>query len=460
MTTLVKPNLVIDSDFQETVANYGSIISSVSQNDEVSNKLNELAASETSEEFYQQVLESVSILKGLPDKELESTLNLVFYFISEPLFESESTQEEESTFIARFQILLNQLYELSPSANPVFNDRVSIKFTSVLSVLCIFFNLIDEKSKLRLEILNTIVKIYGKLDQDSAKENLYLIKPLLKKSSVDSTKFVFEKYLVECQSSEDEIIKFTTALAKLIEPVYFNEALVILKLATIRYGAKASNSEVITNLAIQALKTPKEIDLSYFYQFDISKITHKTVLELLKLYTATKNNLKEFTSFVNDHKSEIESELSVSSKTLISKKEFLIIANLALTAAESNNYEATIESDNKEAVKKFSNIAPVLSYKQISDELNYQNDLVKIESLLINAVKLNIFQGKIDQIKQIFCIYKINLVIVLGEKDDDCSNKLGSKEWKFILGNLKNWKKSITEASDIIEQQKKKLSSH
>lgn len=464
-TDLVKPFIVVDSDVQESASNYASIIDSVNKNTEFSAKLNELS-SELNDALYKEVLDSVILLKSLPDKELEPTLNLVFYLIAEPLFVNgdDDVAAAQQKFTERFSSLLNTLYEISPVQNPAFNDRQSIKFTTILSILTVFFNLIDQQSSLRYQILATILKSFSKLDKQSLEENAYLLKPLLKKSTVDGQKFIFEKYLADAKASAADIIAFTSELSNLVELNYPNEALIVLKSVLLKYNTE-NNSEAINILAIKALRNNKEIDLSYLYKFNLSglKAKHSILHELLSLYTLSKNNLQQFNEFALANKAVIEKELDIVVSALITKKEFLVVANLALRAAESSDYESVVEENDeaKNSTKTTTNIGPVITYKQISDELGHNNDLVKIESVLINAVKLNIFQGKIDQLKQIFAIYKINLVIVLDDEKSNSTdandNKLGNKEWKFILNNLRNWKKSLSEVTDIIEQQKKKL---
>lgn len=431
---LVKPYVVRDSEFAELASNLSSYVDIATKSRDFSAKYGEIE--EPLEEFYTAVLDSVSQLSGLPDKELEACLNVVFYLILEPLFEESPEKTAEEVFTKRFEVLLSNTLLLSPTSNPAFNDKTLIRFTTILSILTVYFNLLDSSSPLRYKVLTSIIDIFEKLDLQLRSENAHLLMPFVEVSE-DSSLFVYEQFLVEC-GFESKIVSFAASLAKLLGLVYPGEALVVLKSACLKY---LPGSAEVLQLVENALGNPQELDLSYL--LNLEHVQLSPLYSLLSLYTG--DSLADFSQ-------KAKAQNTIESSVLIAKKEYLILAGLALAAAEKGTYESAEVAD-PEKVQKVTNFGPIITYKQISDELGFADDLVKIESLLINARGLGVLEGKIDQLKQVFCIQKLNLVVVPKSPE----NKLGQEEWKFILNSLKRWKKGISEAAGIVEQQRKKV---
>lgn len=434
---ILKTVFSADADTSEYISTYVSIVDSLLQSDAFSTKLIKLSESLENEsgdstEFYTELINSVPSLSHLKDKELEQTLNLVLFLIANPLLVG---QVDDECFTARFRLFLSKIYELSPSSNPEFNDRVSIKFSTIVSIYSFLFNIVDPVSPLRADILSYILKIYSKLDQDSKINNSDLINPLAQIST--NHNFLFENYLLDCNSSVDAVLQFANQLSDLICLNNSSLSLIVLKKLLLKYSNSdiANKTLLINSLLMKSLANPKEIDLSYFYKFDLSSAS--LPISLLNSYVT--DSYSQFVKFVTQNKPEIEA-LKLSPISLINKKQYLIIASLALKAAQDDSSEKS---------------NPTLSYKQISDELQLNDDLTKIESILINALKLNIFSGKINQLDQVFNIYKISLIIVESSSNDiKDSNKLTQNEWKFVLKNLKSWKKSMSDISATIDQQK------
>ncbi|KAH3680635.1 hypothetical protein WICMUC_000192, partial [Wickerhamomyces mucosus] len=383
----------VDSTLSEAVQELGLVIDHFNPELQYVEKLNTFVKSDNQDEDEDdEDLEYVDELYNEISKSFQ-------YFKSIPDKEFESLINL-IIYILTFSGNFNNLIQffLKSSIESIENDlnlsikKQNSKLISIISNYSNVFNLSsddDLKNSLLLEILSIITKL----------KNSNLLKPILSikisnlinNKDIDKSRLILLK-LSELTSSIDEIASIN-----------------YLKYSIVEFSNPSQ--DLIDLFLIKNLNSTKIIDLSYIQ--DLKNLSSSPYLQLINDYISL--NAIEFQSKIKSYNS-----------------------------LSSLNFDNIIYKNQIKTFLIKSNGIKLFKFEEISKLLSIPSSNVEI--FLINIIKLKLIVGKIDQINQIFKIYKINVNY----------EKIELKDWLEIKSNLLKWRENLKEVKNLIDQAQKK----
>ncbi|EPY53478.1 translation initiation factor eIF3m [Schizosaccharomyces cryophilus OY26] len=337
--------LVVDSSVEEQVEELAVFLDQVEANQEknVLASCKQFLASENINEALSFLLNRLSLLSQISEKEFEPMMNV---FVS--LLQESTTYEEH---VVKFCQALESIVEQNTSFVPF-----------ALSVLSTLFNAsIKDHQHARLHILNSVVTI-------TTRFNYYqLLSPYF---------VYFPEWLHEAGVSVSDQRAFYVFVSKVIQS-YDEEQSFAFLLEAVKM-APSSTDEAVRELVQHAVNSPK-----YFFYDDIVTLPaiqqlEQATLQLLGILSG--GMIEDFFSWMDANRSFCQQE-KFDQEAITRKMKLLTIASLA-TQAPNN----------------------VLSYKDIAKVL--QTDESEVELWIIDVIRAGLVEGRMSQLNQTFLIHR------------------------------------------------------
>lgn len=289
---------------------------------------------------------------------------------------------------ARVEKLVTDLISLQDLQEKLVKNKK--KTIKVLSIISVLSNVFNtfDSASLQKTVLAQILQLVEVLD------NVSLLQPFV--SNIET--------ILLAKSSDESVREIVLKTAQLIQS---EDPLGSLKLQYLSLTKiEAPTQELANNYIVNSLNTPSALDLSSVIGSEvISNLASKELLDYTNAYLYTKHD-----EFIQSKAPE-----SVDTDIVTKKNQYLTLLQIA-SGRES------------------------LSYKTIASEVGLEE--ADVELFLINAIKLKIIEGKISQLENTFLVYKVKLVV----------KKIESSDWKQIKETLTNYKNSLKEVKQLIDQ--------
>lgn len=399
--------IVVDSEFKDSVLEYGQIIDGINKsydfseslktffnNDDISNK----------KELSKKIAESSSAsnLTKLSDKEFEPTYNLIIYLLTQ--LEEPFTSYEQ--IFHKDSVIIKNLIESTPTEKPSIRDRKAIKYTTILSIFNTIFNFLPETSSTRIFIIECILNVVEKSNveftfiQDSIGKNL-------------------DSWLKNANASESEIKsifwKFIT-----LDKLHSLKSLQLIKEFTAKYAPDLNELYELIQFALKS----ETADVSFLINNNVSKAI-----------AANKNDelVSFFQSYVKgDIIKTVPSALNQSSEDILIKSKILSLARFF------------IENDN--------NNKNVFKYTDIPSDLVTSNQ--DFEELLITSIKSGLIEGKLNQLDESFHLTKVKRFIIAGDEENLVKN------WEYVRQALVDWRIALDNLDEIVNTSREEIVSN
>lgn len=396
--------IVVDTELEDSIREYGQIIDSINKSTDFSTAIKSLLpeASWNQQELSNDIKVNLSKeilkfstsenLKKLTDKEFEPTFYLLIHILSKL-----STQDEILNNVN--SPIYTILFETNPQQPPSLRDRRSIKSTSFLSILSTIFNLLPKDSKTRVYVLENVLKVIKtsaidfSLIQDNIGSNL-------------------NNWLKESKSNEDEFKALFWDFVEL-DGEYSQKSLNYIKSFT--QSNTLSKEELIK--LIKFSLSSKVVDISYLVNNNVAQALSANQSEPLAVV---------FKKYVHGEiipVDQVPSELSSQAKSINSKSKILTLAKYFANST-------TAGSDHDALVFKYNEIPNVESS-------------LEFEEILIEAIKAGVIEGKLNQLEETFYLTRVNRLIIAGEDN--------IKNWAQVKLALEQWQNSLTNINDIVK---------
>lgn len=377
--------IVVDNDLKSSIKEYGQIIDTVNQNVEFSESLQAFFKEETNE-----IIKEDELLKTIYESTTQKNLTQL------------PDREFEPTFNLILHIylqlnksldakIIDRLIACNPTEQPSLRDRKTIKSATILSVLNTIFNLLPETSSDRIYTLTKILDVV-----EASKLPFSLIQ-----SSVGDN---LVQWLTKANASEEEIKaifwKFIT-----LDSRFTLKSLQLIKSFTSTYAL------IDLNLLIKFALSSDVVDVSFLINNNVAKALRESSNEYADVFTKyTRGEL--VTSVPSD----------LPESLILSKSKILALAKFF--------------ADENKSVYKYSDITLV-------------SDSTELETLLINAIKAGVVEGKLNQLNETFYLTRVNRFIVAGADN--------SAHWKNVRDVLVQWKNSVANIDDIVNTSRENI---
>ncbi|RLP63119.1 hypothetical protein L150_01831 [Candida albicans Ca529L] len=395
--------IVVDSELKDSIQEYSQIIDNIKKSNDFSTSIKSLLPEKEGEELtnkselYKQIL-NVSTsenLKQLTEKEFEPTFYLLIYILIQLSNQNEVLNNEKSPI---FQTLL----EINPQQPPSLRDRKSIKSTSILSILSTVFNLLPVSSTIRVFILKQILKVIKtsgidfNLIQDNIGSNLI-------------------NWLKESKTNEQEIKTIFWEFIKL-DGTFSEKSLKLIKDFT---HSNTLSTQELHELIYIALSS-KTVDASFLVNTNVAQ--------------ALSNNNKSDDKLVSVFNKYVHGEIisieeipnDLPAKFIHSKSKILSLAKFFADASTSSS-----SSTNHDGI--------IFKYNEIP---NVKSSL-EFEQTLVEAIKVGVIEGKLNQVEETFYLSRVNRFILAGEDN--------TKNWENVKLVLKQWQNSLNDINNIVK---------
>ncbi|ONH70095.1 Eukaryotic translation initiation factor 3 subunit M [Cyberlindnera fabianii] len=380
-------HLVAEDTLHDAVGEYAALLDHFSGSSNLfADKFSTFITEETEEdvEYSPEVFTYVSgetaetLAQTIPDKDLESVVNLVVFIL---------LQQESSKFETSVQEWFTNLITAQQFGDKVEkNKKKTLKVLSLISNLSAVYNL-DVSATLKQWLLTQIVHLVRILD------DVKILKPFVTNA----------ENIIDSNSASEETRSLLVEAAQLYSTVDAQESLKLLQLAATKISP--ASPELIEKLIIKSLNTSTALDLTHLTSD--STITSSAPSALVTL-------LEQYHSLPTSEFAPLLASTSISSldtTTVLSKNKTLTL----LTLAQST---------------------PVLTYSEISKALDIPE--TQVELVLIDAIKRGAIEGKINQIKSEFHVFGVKLIVKKIELQDwkDIKEKLLVQ--KKALGEIRS----------------------
>ncbi|CAK7896326.1 hypothetical protein CAAN1_03S03070 [[Candida] anglica] len=380
--------IIVEQELEQSVRGYAQILDTANGNTEVSQALlkyfNDAKTQITDKKaLAEAVLASASTanLGQLPDKEFEPTYNLVLYILTQLVGPVE-------TLLEQYPQILTNLVASNPTQQPSLRDRKSIKSTTILSLLNNVFNLLPEQSAKRVVVLNKILEVVAQSGLDFQ---------LISGSIGDN----LVSWLSAAGASEQDI-KSTFWRFVSLDSASSLKTLQLIKTFTQEHTISAQELNQLIEFALES-----EV-------VDVSFLVNHNVAHAIKSHAASDDFVQLFDRYTNG---ELLVQSSLVSPQLIAKSQILALAKFFATSTQS-----------------------IFQYKDIPAEL--ASSSVELETLLINAIKSGVIEGKLNQLTETFYLTRANRFVLAGADN--------SQNWDNVQAALNEWKQSLHNINEIV----------
>ncbi|OWB75957.1 hypothetical protein B5S32_g104 [[Candida] boidinii] len=387
--------IISDRLITEYLVEYAAILDFSTKSNTYSPKFTTLT--EESSDLVSSVLESITTLNSLPDRDFESSYNLLIQIFQQQEF-IEYT-ELLSSNLSIFSNLVSLIPESEANSIDYLLNRNGnkVKAATVISVLSNFFNSIPENSNLRIEILKSIIKVIEISNSIS----------LLSETFINN----LSKWLIKSNASNDEIKSILTNVSNILfkESSRKNSALSLYK-SLLKNDEINTDSKDLANFVILSLKSNSYEDLTDFNLSELSSFD-PILSELAQLYNNI--DLTKFLSFASSNN-------SIFTKYDLNESELTHILRVA-------------------SITKLTLRNRILQFSKIASELSIPES--EVEEYIFNCIQFGILEGRISQSQQVLYVHKVKSI---GSFDEE--------NWKLIKSKLTAWKLSLKEIKETVDQ--------
>ncbi|KAK6199325.1 uncharacterized protein RJT21DRAFT_45933 [Scheffersomyces amazonensis] len=398
--------IVVDNELKDSVKEYAQIIDGLNQNQEFSESLTPLLGDDEQIKDGKLLIEKIyevssnSTLSKLSDREFEPTFYLLIHILSELSGESISVLDDENSPIIKL------LLELNPQRQPLLRDRKSVKSTTILSVLTNIFNLIPETSTRRIFIINQILSIVK-----NANLEFNLIEENIGNNLIN--------WLTKAQASESDIKSIFWNFISL-DSEYSLKSLQFIKSFTLQFPLSIQE---LHNLIKFALSSPI-VDVSFLITNNVAQALHANAQDSLALI---------FNKFVQGELVKLSESIEDLSIELINEKSrILALAKFFSEKSQLPDHDSI-----------------VFKYDEIPSELI--SNVEDFELLLVNSIKANVIEGKLNQLESTFYLTRVNRFVIAGNEQTNTSN------WNEVRQVLYEWKNSLTNINEIVKSTRENI---
>lgn len=387
--------IISDRLITEYLVEYAAILDFSTKSNTYSPKFTTLT--EESSDLVSSVLESITTLNSLPDRDFESSYNLLIQIFQQQEF-IEYT-ELLSSNLSIFSNLVSLIPESEANSIDYLLNRNGnkVKAATIISVLSNFFNSIPENSNLRIEILKSIIKVIEISNSIS----------LLSETFINN----LSKWLIKSNASNDEIKSILTNVSNILfkESSRKNSALSLYK-SLLKNDEINTDSKDLANFVILSLKSNSYEDLTDFNLSELSSFD-PILSELAQLYNNI--DLTKFLSFASSNN-------SIFTKYDLNESELTHILRVA-------------------SITKLTLRNRILQFSKIASELSIPES--EVEEYIFNCIQFGILEGRISQSQQVLYVHKVKSI---GSFDEE--------NWKLIKSKLTAWKLSLKEIKETVDQ--------
>ncbi|OWB70326.1 hypothetical protein B5S31_g3 [[Candida] boidinii] len=387
--------IISDRLITEYLVEYAAILDFSTKSNTYSPKFTTLT--EESSDLVSSVLESITTLNSLPDRDFESSYNLLIQIFQQQEF-IEYT-ELLSSNLSIFSNLVSLIPESEENSIDYLLNRNGnkVKAATIISVLSNFFNSIPENSNLRIEILKSIIKVIEISNSIS----------LLSETFINN----LSKWLIKSNASNDEIKSILTNVSNILfkESSRKNSALSLYK-SLLKNDEINTDSKDLANFVILSLKSNSYEDLTDFNLSELSSFD-PILSELAQLYNNI--DLTKFLSFASSNN-------SIFTKYDLNESELTHILRVA-------------------SITKLTLRNRILQFSKIASELSIPES--EVEEYIFNCIQFGILEGRISQSQQVLYVHKVKSI---GSFDEE--------NWKLIKSKLTAWKLSLKEIKETVDQ--------
>ena len=334
-------------------------------------------------------------LKQLTEKEFEPTFYLLIYILTQLSNQNEVLNNEKSPI---FQTLL----EINPQQPPSLRDRKSIKSTSILSILSTVFNLLPVSSTTRVFILKQILKVIKtsgidfNLIQDNIGSNLI-------------------NWLKESKTNEQEIKTIFWEFIKL-DGTFSEKSLKLIKDFT---HSNTLSTQELHELIYIALSS-KTVDVSFLVNTNVAQALSNNNKSGDKLVSVFNKYVHGEIITIEDIPNDLPAKFIHSKSKILSLAKFF--ADSSTSSSSSTNHDGII-----------------FKYNEIP---NVKSSL-EFEQTLVEAIKVGVIEGKLNQVEETFYLSRVNRFILAGEDN--------TKNWENVKLVLKQWQNSLNDINNIVK---------
>ncbi|KAH3683976.1 hypothetical protein WICPIJ_005051 [Wickerhamomyces pijperi] len=389
--------LNVDGSLSESVNELATVLDHFNPELNYAEKLNAFAVEsaqqdddedlEYSEELFTEISNSAKYFVAVPERETESLVNLVISILN-----------YSQNFLQLTSAFFSDLIQQTSSAAQLNSKKRTSKLISTISNLTTVFNFVSSAEyQFKNSILSKILEIVQFLETPA------ILKPI----------FATEiSQLVSFDEADEQSVKATRAiLSQLSELTFsFDEKKSIEYLQYSILNLPSPTPELVESFLIKNFNAKSVVDLSYISKLQITLPT-------------------QYATLLNDYLTSPAAEFSAKSQT----------ASFPLI-----NFETVIAKNQTITFLNKAHTVKSLSFQEISELLAIPQEQVEI--FLVNVIKGQFVQGKIDQINQLFKIYKVCLIVKPVELQD----------WLDIKAGLLKWKSNLKDIKALIDQAQKK----
>ncbi|CAK9440272.1 uncharacterized protein LODBEIA_P43720 [Lodderomyces beijingensis] len=397
--------IVVDNDLKDSIQEYAQIIDGVTGTSEFSKSIDshipktlDQQLSNKPELFNKiQKVSTAENLRKLTDKEFEPTIYLLIHILS-ALTSTDSVLNNAQSPIYHLILTINPTQPLS------LRDRKSIKSSTVLSILSTIFNLLPKDSKVRIYVVQEILKVIktSGVEFSSIQDNV-------------GSNLVNWLNLSNAQESEIKSI-FWDFIA--LDPLYSLTSLKLIKDFTHRYTVAEQELAKLIEFALRS----KVVDVSFLVNNNVAKALHAS---------STTGLSQLFLKYVKGETIQAQGVPSDLPQEFIHQKSRIL--SLAKFFADSK------QSSSHDDI--------VFSYKEIPLVSSH----LEFEKLLVEAIKAGVVEGKLNQIDETFSLSRVNRFIIAGD------DAVIAQEWENVKVALQQWSQSISNIDEIVRQTRENI---
>lgn len=388
--------IVVDSDVADSVREYASTLDAAHGSSEFSTALRALVGGSS---FGSQTPDSaglVACLEGqlaatpsplikLADREFEPTCNLLLHLFSR-LYSVESAVAKRN---GSDTPLIAAIVACSPTSQLALKDRRSIKATSVLAVLSTVFNLLLPSLPTRIQIVDLILEV-----AKTSKVDFALLQDSIGQNLVS--------WAQQCNASQETVRSlFYKFIA--IDTVRDVRSLQLIKEFTQTFPPLDQEVDII---AQYALASPV-VDVSFIMSRDLDSAVNRKATPLAK-----------------------------------------VLASYVAGDLISDQGDAVFEKSRILALARFFDQLPGQLRFQYTD---FPAEIVKgtdVETLVVDAIKAKVIEGKLNQMEQAFYLARTNRLVLPSAP---------AEQWRAVADVLQEWKSALTNVDELVKSSRESI---
>ncbi|KAK6465360.1 hypothetical protein DFJ63DRAFT_310457 [Scheffersomyces coipomensis] len=395
--------IVVDTELKDSIKEYAQIIDAVNGNTEFSGSVvSDLGDGDAEIEHKSELITKItqvstsSTLTKLSDREFEPAFYLLIHILSE-LSEKSSAEllDDENSYVIKL------LLESNPEKQALVRDRKTVKSTSILSILTNIFNLIPEVSKTRIYLIKQILNIVK-----SSNIKFSIIENNLGNNLIN--------WLTKSQANDTEIRSIFWDFIQL-DSEFSLKSLTLIKSFTLNY--ELQSIQELYNLINFALSS-KTVDVSFLITNNVAQSLQAHAQDSL---------VATFTKYVQGDLVTVPESFS-NFKFINQKSRILSLAKFLSEKSQSNDHDSII-----------------FKYDEIPTELAANS--YEFETLLVNSIRANVIEGKLNQLESTFYLSRVNRFILAGGNN----HQVNANNWNEVKQALYEWKNSLANINEIVK---------